>query len=74
MRTVAAVFSFVLCGLAWSQGPTLKERLLRDARVWLDEGTKFGRGGGRMQRLNLACPRSVLAEALRRMGSVFGGK
>lgn len=54
--------------------PTLKERLLRDARVWLDEGTKFGQGGGRMQRLNLACPRSVLTEALRRIESVFGGK
>jgi len=51
---------------------TLKERLLREARVWMDEGTKFGRGGEGMQRLNLACPRSVLAEALERMGSAVG--
>ena len=50
----------------------LKERLLRDARVWLDEGTKFGRGGECMQRLNLACPRSVLSEALERMAHAFG--
>ncbi len=50
----------------------LKERLQRDARVWLDEGAKFGRGGECMQRLNLACPRSVLAEALERMADAFG--
>jgi cystathionine beta-lyase len=51
----------------------LKERLLRDARVWMDEGTKFGRGGEGMQRLNLACPRSLLAEALERIERAFGG-
>ncbi len=39
----------------------LKERLLREARVWMDEGSKFGRGGEGMQRMNLACPRSFLA-------------
>jgi cysteine-S-conjugate beta-lyase len=50
----------------------LKERLQRDAHVWLDEGTKFGRGGECMQRLNLACPRPVLAEALERMAGAFG--
>jgi cystathionine beta-lyase len=49
----------------------LKERLLKDARVWLDEGPKFGRGGQGMQRLNLACPRSVLADALKRLETTF---
>ena len=49
----------------------LKERLLRDAKVWLDEGVKFGSGAACMQRLNLACPRSVLAEALERMARAF---
>jgi cystathionine beta-lyase len=53
---------------------TLRERLLRHAHVWLDEGAKFGRGCECMQRLNLACPRSVLAEALRRMANEFGEK
>ena len=50
----------------------LKDRLLKDAGVWMDEGTKFGRGGEGMQRLNLACPRSVLATALQRMRKAFG--
>jgi cysteine-S-conjugate beta-lyase len=50
----------------------LKESLLRDARVWLEDAAKFGRGGECMQRLNLACPRSMLTEALKRMADVFG--
>ena len=49
----------------------LKERLLKDARVWFDEGTKFGRGGRGLQRINLACPRSVLADALGRLEKAF---
>ncbi len=45
----------------------VRDRLLHAARVWLDEGTMFGRGGEGFQRLNIACPRSVLAEAMERM-------
>jgi len=45
----------------------LKERILRRARVWLDDGPMFGTGGRGFQRLNLACPRATLAEALERM-------
>jgi cystathionine beta-lyase len=50
----------------------LKEKLLKEARVWLDEGTKFGRGGEQMQRMNLACPRSVLGQALERLAGALG--
>jgi cystathionine beta-lyase len=50
----------------------LKRRLLEDAGVWLDEGVKFGPGGKGFQRLNLACPRSILSEALDRIARVFG--
>jgi cysteine-S-conjugate beta-lyase len=53
---------------------SLKARLLTDARVWLDEGVKFGQGGEGMQRLNLACPRSVLANALERLETTFARK
>jgi cystathionine beta-lyase len=45
----------------------LKRRILREARVWLDDGPMFGSGGQGFQRLNLACPRAILREALRRM-------
>jgi cystathionine beta-lyase len=49
----------------------LKEKLLKGARVWLDEGTKFGRGGEQMQRMNLACPRAILEQALERLAGAF---
>jgi len=45
----------------------LKRRILRAARVWLDDGPLFGAGGQGFQRLNLACPRAILREALERM-------
>jgi cysteine-S-conjugate beta-lyase len=45
----------------------VREILLKEAGVWLDEGAKFGRGGEGMQRLNLACPRTILSDGLRRM-------
>ena len=41
--------------------------LTREAKVWLDEGTKFGRGGSGFMRMNLACPRAYVEEALARM-------
>lgn len=42
----------------------LKERILKQARVWLDDGPMFGSGGEGFQRINLACPRSTLERAL----------
>ncbi|MEW6523589.1 MAG: MalY/PatB family protein [Bacillota bacterium] len=44
------------------------QRLLRErARLAVDDGYAFGPGGEGFQRFNLACPRSVVAEALRRL-------
>jgi cystathionine beta-lyase len=50
----------------------LKERILRQARVWLDDGPMFGTGGESFQRINLACPRSTLGRALEAMVQVLG--
>jgi cystathionine beta-lyase len=49
----------------------VRGRLL-DAGVWLDEGRKFGTGGAGFQRLNLACPRSVLVRAVDGMVRALG--
>jgi cysteine-S-conjugate beta-lyase len=49
--------------LGWTDD-ALIERLRRKGGVWLDEGRKFGLGGQGFQRLNLACPRSILSDAL----------
>jgi cystathionine beta-lyase len=45
----------------------LDDRIVRRAGLWLDEGPMFGVGGEGFQRLNFACPRSVLAQALTRL-------
>ncbi|MDP2791908.1 MAG: PatB family C-S lyase [Rectinemataceae bacterium] len=45
----------------------LREFFTKKAGLWLDEGTKFGTGGSGFMRLNMACPRSLLVEALARL-------
>ncbi|MFA5180853.1 MAG: PatB family C-S lyase [Syntrophales bacterium] len=47
--------------------PALRDFMIRLARVGLNDGTMFGTGGEGFQRLNIACPRSVLKEALARI-------
>jgi cystathionine beta-lyase len=49
----------------------LKERILERAGVWLDDGPMFGTGGQGFQRLNLACPRDTLREALERIAAAL---
>ena len=44
---------------------------LDEAKVALNDGVEFGRGGDGFVRLNFACPRSRLAEALERMESAL---
>jgi cystathionine beta-lyase len=45
----------------------LKELMLKKARVYLDDGVIFGTEGSGFQRINIACPRALLAEALERI-------
>ncbi len=48
------------------------ERLMTEvAKVHLDEGPLFGPEGEGFERINIACPRSVLAEALERIGGAI---
>lgn len=42
----------------------LDDVIVNKAGLWLDAGTMFGSGGEGFQRINIACPRSVLAKAL----------
>lgn len=43
------------------------ERLLKDARVWINPGTMYGPESGKGYiRINIACPRSRIVEALER--------
>ena len=40
------------------------------AKLWLNDGVMFGRGGSGFQRMNVACPRSVVKNALARLKEV----
>jgi cystathionine beta-lyase len=49
----------------------LQKRMLTEAKVWLDEGKIFGPEGNGFERIVLACPRSILKEALDRIAGAF---
>jgi cystathionine beta-lyase len=46
---------------------SLKNFIREKARVGLNDGFLFGKAGSGFQRINIACPRSILEEALRRI-------
>lgn len=45
----------------------LETLIIHKAKLWLDSGKIFGESGRGFQRINVACPRSVLKEALDRI-------
>jgi cystathionine beta-lyase len=45
----------------------LEDLIINKAKLWLDSGKIFGDSGKGFQRINVACPRSVLKEALERI-------
>lgn len=49
----------------------LNEILLKDAKVWLHSGTVFGQSGEGFFRMNIACPRATIREALDRIYNTF---
>lgn len=51
----------------------LLERLIREAGVGLTRGSAFGPEGAGFMRLNFGCPRSLLEQALERIGRVLAG-
>lgn len=54
--------------------PELEQLLLGEAHIWPDIGTKFGEPSGLFIRMALACPRSVLAEAMERLEAALNRK
>ena len=45
--------------------------IVNKAKLWLDTGDMFGEDGEGFERLNAACPRSTLEEAMRRLHSAY---
>ena len=50
----------------------IKEKIETEARLWLDHGDMFGRGGECFERINIACPRSILEQAMNQLYNSFG--
>lgn len=49
----------------------LDDLILQKAKVWLDSGSIFGKAGAGFQRINIACPRVILEDALERIACVL---
>ena len=49
----------------------LDRRVTEGAKLWLDSGTIFGADGEGFQRINIACPRKTLTDALARLEKEF---
>ena len=65
--TYLAWVNFAALGL----GPSERAKLLMEhAHVWLNSGAIFGPEGADFERINIACPRDALAEALERIRRV----
>ncbi len=45
----------------------LNHFILHQAKLWLDDGPLFGEGGSGFQRINIACPRATLTQALNQL-------
>lgn len=56
--------AWVDCSCLGMNDKDLNNFMLKKAKLWLDEGTLFGTGGSMFMRINLACPRSLLQQAL----------
>lgn len=52
--------------------PELEKTMITRARLWFDRGSKFGRQGEGFMRVNLACSRSRVDEAVNRLKMAFG--
>lgn len=49
----------------------LDDKMIHEAGIWLDAGVMFGPEGDAYERVNIACPRSIVVEAMERMKRVF---
>jgi cystathionine beta-lyase len=50
--------------LGFESDRALDDFVTTEAKLWLNSGSSFGTGGENHMRLNIACPRSVLNQAL----------
>ena len=66
--TYLAWLDFNLTGI---NDEDLKKRILNNAKVALDAGSMFGSGGEGFQRINVACPKTILEKCMERIKKVI---
>ena len=44
-----------------------RQLIVQDAKLWLDTGTLFGQGGEGFERINIACSRTTIEQAMQRL-------
>ncbi len=73
-RTEATYLMWLDLGFTGLDDKALHHKLVQEAGLWLSPGIDFGAGGKGKMRLNVACPRSVLQEGLKRLEAVLKQK
>ena len=61
-------------GLGFGCCCELRDFMRNEARVYFDEGVLFGDAGSGFERVNLACPRPMLATVLERIGKAIAAR
>lgn len=69
MPTGSLYLAWIDCRALGLSPSELHDQMIRRARLWLDPGSKFGSAGEGFMRINLACPRSTVDEALNRLAN-----
>ncbi len=59
------------CRAAGMDSPQICRQLIAGERLMVNPGSMYGPGGERFIRLNIACPRPMVIDALYRMGNFF---
>lgn len=67
--TYLAWLDFRALGLPHDQ---VRDTVWRRAKLWLNDGRSFGESGAGFMRINLACPASVVREAVDRLAEALG--
>lgn len=62
---------FIALGLSYKD---LEDFMINEAELFLDEGYLFGKDGEGFERINLACPREVIEQALERLDKAIKGR
>ena len=65
----ATYLVWVDCSVLNCSSTEIAEILLKEENVWINPGDMYGHGGENFIRINIACPREMLAEGLQRIQS-----